>query len=104
MPQKLSSPQRKWEPARSEGKQTGRTVSTKFYQSPAWRKLRALKISMNPFCEKCEAKGIVTQAKEIDHIKPIRQGGEPLAMNNLMSMCTPCHAAKSATEKAKEIK
>lgn len=101
MPQKLGSPQRKWEQPRTQGKQTGRTETTKFYQSPAWRKLRALKISINPFCELCDKNGIVKQAKEIDHIKPIRQGGAPLSLDNLQSLCTPCHAAKSATEKAK---
>ena len=104
MSQKLNSPRRSWEPARSEGKQTGRTETTNFYRSTAWRKLRAIKISMNPFCELCEKKGIVKAAKEVDHIKPIRQGGAPLSLDNLQSLCTPCHAAKSAKEKAKEIK
>lgn len=98
---KLKSPQRPWEPARITGKQAGRTETTNFYRSAAWRNVRAIYISQHPLCEQCEREGRTTAAKEIDHIKPIRQGGEALSFDNLQSLCSSCHAKKSAKEKIK---
>jgi 5-methylcytosine-specific restriction enzyme A len=99
MPAKLNSPRRPWEPPRSEGKQTGRLVETDFYNSMAWRKLRDWYKKGHPLCEQCEKKGIIRQMKIVDHIKAIRQDGEPLDPNNLQSLCEPCHNSKSGRER-----
>jgi len=39
---------------------------------------------------------------EIDHIKPIRMGGDPVDPNNQQSLCYPCHKKKTK-EDVKQI-
>lgn len=72
-----------------------------FYSSSAWVKLRNLKRRLTPLCEHCEKLGILTPFHTIDHIKPISEGGEPLDMNNLQTLCKQCHAIKTGKETAK---
>ena len=74
----------------------------RFYNSTKWKRLRKQKLNKNPLCEMCEKEGRVTPATVIDHIKPIRQGGAPLDINNLMSLFRSCHAKKSAKDKHKK--
>ena len=69
-----------------------------FYNSVLWRTLRDVKLSINPLCEKCEAKRIIREANVVDHIKQISQGGEALDINNLQSLCVWHHNSKSASE------
>lgn len=73
-------------------------VSQKFYQSSAWQNLKKLKLATNPLCEECQRNGKLVPAKMVDHIVPIKQGGEPLAINNLQSLCWSCHSRKSVKE------
>ena len=56
-----------------------------------WQRARRRKLNQDPLCEACEAKGLVVRAVLVHHIKPIAEGGERLAMSNLMSLCTACH-------------
>ena len=69
----------------------------------AWRRLRAMKLLANPFCEikqKCTDKSLVQQlANEVDHIIPIRERPDlRLVWSNLQSACGPCHRWKSVTQ------
>ena len=74
--------------------------NTEFYQSREWRRLRSVKLQQDPVCELClKEKNIITPAKVVDHIVPINKGGAPLDLNNLQSLCYPCHSRKSATDK-----
>ncbi|MDQ3583071.1 MAG: HNH endonuclease [Pseudomonadota bacterium] len=34
----------------------------------------------------------------VDHIQPIRQGGNRAARDNLQALCGSCHSRKSASE------
>jgi len=71
----------------------------KVYDSSMWRnKVRPAKLKNTPFCEFCDVEGRLTEAKEVDHIKPISEGGEPFELYNLQSLCVSCHAKKSAKE------
>ena len=72
-----------------------------FYSSSAWIKLRNLKRRLNPLCENCEKLGLLTPFHTIDHIKPISEGGAPLDMDNLQTLCKQCHAIKTGKETAK---
>lgn len=72
--------------------------NTKFYQSTAWRKLRHLQLHRFPLCAECERKGVATPGKVADHITPINEGGEPLSLENLQTLCDRCHNQKSARE------
>jgi 5-methylcytosine-specific restriction protein A len=43
------------------------------------------------------AKGFVTEASQVDHIKPLFKGGTD-APANLQSLCVPCHEAKTRAD------
>lgn len=89
---------RPWLPKPSKP-QSGRTEKTDFYVSVAWRKLRNAYIQEHPLCVLCEKEGLVRAAYYVDHITPIRQGGEALDESNLQSLCKPCHDKKSGQER-----
>ena len=72
-----------------------------FYNSPAWRRLRKLKLQRNPVCEICYAAGRVTGAVIVDHIRAVRDCPEDrLSMDNLQSVCLSCHSRKTRKEEA----
>ena len=66
---------------------------TKFYHTTQWKKLRAWHIGQNPLCILCGRPGRV-----VDHIVPIRLGGDRLAANNLQTMCDYHHNQKRGKE------
>lgn len=101
MPTILKTKRRPWMPERVA--QSGRTVDNgKFYRSTPWRKLRALKVRQSPICEVCAVEGRVSAVEVIDHIIPITEGGAPLDINNLQSMCSRHHNIKSGREAHKQ--
>ena len=64
----------------------------------AWRVLRKSILERdNYLCLHCQAKGVVSVATEVDHIKAKAHGGTDQP-NNLQSLCAPCHKTKTATE------
>lgn len=74
----------------------------KVYNTPHWKRLRAEKVSCNPVCEVCAAKGITRQVEEVHHIKPFEIDNDlSLAYDydNLISLCVECH--KEAHEQLK---
>lgn len=73
-------------------------IVARIYNSQNWVKLRNAYLMQHPLCEECLAKGIVTKAEEVHHIKPILTGNNELEMqtlaydgNNLKSLCSKCH-------------
>ena len=74
-------------------------IGQEFYSSLAWRRLRTWFVRENPLCVQCINEGIATTAQVVDHITPIRQGGELLDADNLQSLCHRHHNRKSATER-----
>ena len=66
------------------------------YDSRRWRRLRKQKLNANPLCEyKLACAGTLAIATEVDHRKPIDQGGDPWDWDNLVSTCKPCHLRKT---------
>ncbi len=51
-----------------------------------------------PLCRICMQSDQVTAAQMVDHIKPVRLGGEFWDERNYQSLCNSCHAVKSAKE------
>jgi 5-methylcytosine-specific restriction protein A len=74
-------------------------MPVKFYHSPAWRKLRAQILQESPLCVHCQKNNQLIPATVVDHIKPIRLGGEPLDPANLTPLCKRHHQSKSGKER-----
>ena len=56
-----------------------------------WRKLRQRKLDDEPRCEPCLAQGRAALATQVHHKRPISQGGNRWAWDNLESVCDDCH-------------
>ena len=98
MPTLKRTCRRPWQPEHAP--QMGRRhANTEFYRSTAWRKLRAEQLRRQPLCECCLAQGRHTPAHIVDHIRPVNQGGAPLDLENLQSLCAACHNRKSGAER-----
>lgn len=68
--------------------------------SSTWDKVRKHKIKINPLCEMCERDGRVTVAEIVHHIKTVRDRPDLVHdMDNLMSVCRPCHGKLHSNEK-----
>lgn len=68
------------------------------YTTSKWRKLRLAKLSLSPVCYICERRGETELATVVDHIIPVRQGGDPFpAIEELMALCERCHNEKTAS-------
>jgi len=63
------------------------------YNTRRWRKARSTYLKHNPQCIQCKRLSSV-----VDHIKPVRLGGEFWQPNNWQPLCEPCHARKSGQE------
>jgi 5-methylcytosine-specific restriction protein A len=71
----------------------------KQYHTSTWRRLRKVFLVNNPICVMCETIGKFTPANVVDHIVPIRKGGEFLEWENLQSLCASCHNSKTMKER-----
>ncbi len=73
-----------------------------FYQSKEWKAKRKEIVKRDEhLCQACKRLGRVTTGKymTVDHIVPIKRGGNRLDSSNLQLLCKKCHDTKSATEK-----
>jgi hypothetical protein len=74
-----------------------RGFAIRFYSSKAWRQARALALRRDMFtCRDCGGR-----ATEVHHITELQPGNidNPaiaLGLDNLMSLCTACHSARTA--------
>ena len=88
----------------SERKETDmRKLRAKAYQNTTWRKMRDTYLKSHPICEDCLAKGKVTPATDVHHIRSPFKGGEInwsllLDYDNLMSLCKECHGNRHAAQ------
>jgi 5-methylcytosine-specific restriction protein A len=71
-----------------------------FYQSAAWRAVRAAFLCEHPLCCRCDGNGWVVAATVVDHITPIKDGGARFNWSNLQPLCVSCHNRKTAFETA----
>ena len=80
-----------------------RELRQKAYQNTAWRKMRDTYLHEHPLCEDCLAKGKVTPATDVHHIKSAFKNGEVqwgllLNYENLAALCKECHGNRHAAE------
>lgn len=73
------------------------------YNRRWWHRLRRLVLDTGPLCRMCAARGVTTPATEVDHITPISEGGPARDMDNLESLCSSCHSAKTAAERGNRL-
>jgi len=66
-----------------------------------WKRLRLWFLRRNPLCLHCKEQGELTPATEVDHIKPINDGGDRLDHMNLQALCKSCHSRKTVQDVAK---
>ena len=72
-----------------------------FYQSAAWRAVRAAFLTQHPLCTRCDARGRVVVAVVADHVIPLKDGGAWFGWTNLQGLCVSCHNRKTAYETAR---
>ena len=66
----------------------------------AWQRLRASVLNGEPLCRHCAARGIVTEATDVDHVS-----GDPgdNSSENLQPLCHECHSRKTASDQGKRV-
>jgi 5-methylcytosine-specific restriction endonuclease McrA len=64
----------------------------------AWEKVRAAVLRDEPLCRPCRARGRVTAATAVDHIRPRARGGTD-DRENLQPICAACHEAKTLEDR-----
>lgn len=72
-----------------------------FYQSAAWRAVRAAFLREHSVCTRCQGRGRVVVAVVADHVLPLKDGGARFDWANLQALCVSCHNRKTAGETAK---
>ncbi len=71
----------------------------KIRNSRQWRdRTRPQQLFDFPYCQTCDAKGVLAEAVQVDHKTPLEEGGEPFDKDNLQSICFRCHVIKSSEE------
>jgi 5-methylcytosine-specific restriction protein A len=82
-------------PARAYEQRPSRQEDKNFYSSTPWLRVRRSKLLMNPLCVECEGNGLVVAAKHVHHVIDRKQRPDlALDLENLQSLCAPCHNAK----------
>lgn len=67
------------------------------YSTRRWQRLRLLKLQAEPLCEECKARGQTVPAKHVDHVRAVRDGGDPFPpLEGLRSLCASCHSHKTS--------
>jgi 5-methylcytosine-specific restriction endonuclease McrA len=98
----------------SNAKESKRKQSTFgwFYNSKAWKTARNKCLQKNPVCNMCFEKGILTTARTVNHITPLRvvvqsnatsintmlqsEFKSATTLSNLESLCLSCHGIEEA--------
>lgn len=81
------------------GDHQGRQFYHAGYHTTTWKSMRREILQDNPLCVECQRTGRIVVANVIDHIKPVRLGGEFFEKANLQPLCKSCHERKSAMER-----
>jgi len=72
-------------------------AAKKVRSSVRWQKLRLLKLSESPLCERCKEHGRIKGAEEVHHVVPIRvDESKAFEWDNIQSICVPCHRQADA--------
>jgi 5-methylcytosine-specific restriction enzyme A len=81
-------------PVRKKDTETGRETPAARGYDKRWGRLRAAFLRQYPLCYDCQVIGHIRPAVLVHHIVSIRNGGDRLDKNNLISLCRECHARR----------
>lgn len=75
-----------------------------FYKSNAWEKCREVVLKRDDYlCQDCLKKGKLTPADMVHHIEELKDNPDrALDIDNLESLCNPCHNKHHSRHKPKE--
>lgn len=68
-----------------------------------WQSTRRKVLLRDNFMCQINGRGCTVEAGEVDHIKPLAEGGDH-SPENLRAVCKHCHAKKTRNEKLRGIK
>lgn len=68
------------------------------YKSSRWERTRTRVLTVNPLCRECLRQGYLSASREVDHVVPVKNGGEFWDDNNLQALCKSCHSRKTRRE------
>ncbi len=70
----------------------------RFYNSRAWKRLRIIKLTNNPYCAECLTRGLHVPATHVHHeIEVLDRADLSLDLGNLISLCHSCHSRHHAS-------
>ncbi|WP_414155729.1 HNH endonuclease [Pseudomonas sp. BNK-43-a] len=87
------------EQVKSHVREKPRESSTSRGYGYKWQQARAGYLAKHPLCIRCQARGLVVAATDVDHIVPHK--GDMTVFwdrSNWQALCAPCHSAKTAGE------
>jgi len=61
------------------------------YDRRRWRRIREEQLHREPLCRLHQEQGEIVEAREVDHIQPLAEGGAFDDPQNLRSLCSACH-------------
>ena len=67
----------------------------RLYDLRAWRRNSKAYLAAHPLCAACETAGKLTAATQVDHIVPLKRGGNRFDWDGLQGLCDACHATKT---------
>jgi 5-methylcytosine-specific restriction enzyme A len=92
---------RYFNPAASLGPTAAESERKRFYNSAAWKRLRALVLRAHPLCRECLERGLVVEATIAHHVQDrLRRPDLALDRSNLVGVCAPCHSRHHAALRA----
>lgn len=72
--------------------------STRDYRGD-WRRRRDEYLALHPWCVFCLEAGRQTKARNVDHIRALKDGGTN-EDSNLRSLCWSCHSRRTAVDQS----
>lgn len=87
------------EQVKSYAREKPRESSTSRGYGYKWQQARAGWLAKHPLCVQCQARGLVVEATDVDHIVPHK--GDMTVFwdrSKWQSLCASCHSAKTARE------
>ena len=74
-------------------------ANSKLYNQRVWEKIRAIQLSKQPLCARCQSENKITAAIVVDHVFPHRQNALRFRNNLFQSLCESCHTIKGQDER-----